>query len=327
MYIIIIYAYTETEKYFFLSLAIFKCHNIGMENKFLTLNNDQLEVVLAPLGASIYLIRFNQEIMTLTPDGFNNFALPSAYYGKTIGPISNRVKDGVLKLEGQEYHFDINEGPNSLHSGKEGISNKEFNFKKEKNSIIFYLEDEKAFYEIIYSLKDNSLDLVLKALAKADYPIALTNHAYFCLGDEDINNLSLTIPSHKFVETESTSLLPIKLKDILPCLDFNEKKKIIKDINDDYLQNHRSLGYDHCFLLDKGFITLENDKYIMGIQTDFEALQIYSDNYADKVPMLSTLKDHHRGVAMEPQDSLLNRVVLKKGQTYMRHIVYSFRKK
>ncbi len=298
-----------------------------MKNEFITLKNKDLEIILTPIGASIYLIRYKQEVMTLTPDSYEQFITPSIYYGKTIGPIANRVPNGVLTLENNTYHFDINEVKNSLHSGKDGVSNKLFAYERKENEVTFTLDDEIFLYEVIYLLKENEIQLTLKATAKKDYPIALTNHAYFCLGDDDLTNISLTIPSHSFVETESTTLLPLKEREILPCLDFNHKKLIMQDINDSYLQNHRSFGYDHCFLLDKELITLENDRYVMDITTDFQALQIYSDNYVDGTKMLTSKKDHHRGLALEPQDSLLHRRLLKAGETYTHHITYSFRQK
>ena len=93
---------------------------------------------------------------------------------------------------------------------------------------------------------------------------------------------------------------------------------------DNILQNHKTLGYDHCFLLDKGKITLENNKYKLDISTDFKAVQIYSDNYNDEIKMMGTDELTHRGLAIEPQDNLLNRLILGKRQFYNRKITYHF---
>ena len=291
-------------------------------------NKNGLEVVFSSRGASIYSIVFKGKYMTLTPVNENDFEKPSAYYGKTIGPIANRIKDGIIKVEGKNYFYDTNEGKNSLHSGKEGLSNRVFQYKEEENKVIFYLEDINIRYEVDYEINDkNELTLSLKAQPKTDMPIALTNHTFFCLGDSNLNKLSLTIPSHRYIETESTTLLPLKERDILPCLDFRKNKNIMQDIDDEYLQNHRSLGYDHCFLLDKDMVKLENDEFVLDIKTDFKAVQIYSDNYANNIKMITSEEIIHRGVAIEPEDNLLDKPYMKKGSIYSRTIKYIFKKK
>lgn len=299
-------------------------------NRIITISEEKgLKVSLISLGASIFTIEFDGQIMTLTPSTIDEFTLPRIYYGKMIGPIANRIKDGLLEINGKKYTYDINEGRNTLHSGKNGISNKEFNYKlsKNKKEVIFYLEEKEVRYEFIYQVDGSTLNLSIKAMAKEDIPLALTNHAYFCLGDDGLDDLSLYIPANEFVETESTTLLPLREKDLIPCLDFNETKRIMQDINNPYLMNHRSLGYDHCFLLNKGKLRLENSHYILNIITDFKAVQIYSDNYPDAIKMMTSNKENHRGIAIEPQDSLLDRQLIKKGSVYSRTIQYHFSKK
>ena len=49
------------------------------------------------------------------------------YFGETIGRTTNRVKDAQLHdLNGKTYHLYANDGPNSLHGGKEGWGKKDF---------------------------------------------------------------------------------------------------------------------------------------------------------------------------------------------------------
>ena len=320
----------------------FDYEKVGDINLIKLENDLGLKVLLSKTGAAIYAIYLDDVLMTLTPASLKDFYKNNAYYGKTVGPIANRIKDGLLKVGEETYQFEQNEGNNCLHSGKNGLSNVIFDIanihdKNDSITVIFkYLPKPgnselpgHIIYQIAYTIsnKDNTLEISFNVMNDMDSAFALTNHSYFTLGDKNIHNLTLTIPSHRFVETGKEDLIPIQERDILPCLDFNVGKNLMKDIMDAYLQNHRSFGYDHCFLLDKGKIKLENDKYILNITTDFPAVQIYSDNYKDGIKMIGTEEECHRGVAIEPQDSILTRDFVKKGSVYCRNIVYNFVKK
>ena len=319
-------------------------YEVKEEKKIITITIDNecgLEATLTNVGASIVSIRFNGELMTLTPENMLDFVKPNIYYGKTIGPFPNRVKDATIEIEGTNYQLDANEGPNCLHSGKYGLSNQKFKYNVIKNkgfigvNFMLVKKDKvdglpgKITYTVGYVMQegDNTLYLSMRAASDKNTIISMTNHAYFTLGEKKNDGLKLTIPSHKFIETGKEDLLPLRERIVLPCLDFQKAKRIDKDINDPYLMEHRSLGYDHCFLLDKGEIRLENSKYIMEITTDFTALQIYTDNYPDGIKMIGTEEERHRGIAMEPQDSFLTRELIKKGSVYSRTIQYHFSKK
>ena len=317
---------------------------VNQEKHIITITIDNecgLEVVLTNIGASIISIKYNNTLMTLTPEKITDFINPKIYYGKTVGPFVNRVKDGLIDIEGTTYELDRNEGNNCLHSGKYGLSNQKFKYDviKQKGFIgvnFMLVKKHKAdgipgkiTYTVGYVMQegDNTLYVSMRAYSDKNTILGMTNHAYFTLGERKNDSLKLTIPSHKFIETGKEDLLPLEVKNILPCLDFQKGKRIDKDINDPYLQEHRSFGYDHCFLLDKKEIQLESSKYVMTINTDFEAVQIYTDNYPDDIKMLETEEKNHRGVAIEPQDSLLDRKFLKKGTVYSRSINYHFEKK
>ena len=320
---------------------IYSCMEDKFDSPLIIKNNNGLDLALTSLGASIYSIKFCGELMTLTPQDYQDFAKDNIYYGKTIGPIPNRLKNGRIVINRKAYQLNTNEDKNTLHSSNIGLHQKMFDYeivdKEEMTSVIFYyqkknMEDNlpgNVSYTIQYDLYKKENILVLQLIARSDKNtvMGLTNHTYFSLGQSHLDGLTLTIPSHYFIETGKEDLLPLKERKILPCLDFNEPKRIEKDIDDPYLQNHRSLGYDHCFLLNKGNIKLENNKYILDIQTDFPAVQIYSDNYVDNIKMMKTDETNHRGIAIEPQDNLLKRIILKKGSIYHRTIKYRFYQK
>lgn len=309
----------------------------------LRLDNEKgLVVFLSKIGAAIYGIKFHDKWMTLTPKSMKDYYKDNSYYGKTIGPISNRIKDGLVDINGVKYQMTQNEGTTTLHSGKNALSVAVFELinivdKKDSLTAVFKFVPHKQYrdlpgniiYQILYTLKDdNSLYLTLNAMSDEDTVLALTNHAYFCLGDEDISHLSMQISSKRYVESDKETLIPLVEKDIIPCLDFNTEKPLIQDIDNPYLMEHKTKGYDHHFIFDKeNKVTLENDNFKLEINTDFSGAQIYTDNYADDIEMFSSQKPLRRGVAIEPQDSTLDRKVVKKGDIYNRFIEYKFFKK
>ena len=316
-------------------------YDIKADKHIITITIDNecgLSATLSNVGASIVDIKYKGTSMVMTPEKLSDFAKPDMYYGRTIGPFPNRVKDSVITINGETYQLDCNETPNCLHSGKYGLSNQFFKYDviKQKGfiGVNFMLTKKsgadgipgKIVYTIGYVMQegDNTLYLSMRAASDKDTIIGITNHTFFTLGEMNNDGLKLTIPSHKFIETGKEDLIPLQERIIIPCLDFQKSKRIDKHINDPYLQEHRSKGYDHCFLLDKGEIRLESSKYQLDISTDFEAVQIYSDNYEDGIKMMGTDNVIHRGVAIEPQDSLLDRKLIKRGKIYSHNIKYSF---
>ncbi len=297
-----------------------------MEQYFTLKNSQGLEVVLSDLGASIYYIKYQDEYMTLSIKNKSDFINKHIYHGKTIGPIANRIPNGILKFGDKEFHYQKNERGNCLHSGDEGIENLIFSSEVEGNKVTFTLNKEGVHYRIIYELNEEGLSLIHEVQVDEDTPISLTNHAYFCLGDENINHLYLLIPADKFVEADSKNLLAIKERDVPPFMDFSKLKRIVEDIDNPYLINHVAKGYDHCFLLNKEEIILKNDRFQMNIKTDYPALHFYSGNYSDNVEFFTGPGERRKGIALEPEDNILKRELLHAGETYKRIIEYRFKK-
>ena len=143
-----------------------------MEGKFdsplIIKNNNGLELALTSLGASIYSIKFCDELMTLTPQDYQDFAKDNIYYGKTIGPIPNRLKNGRIVINRKAYQLNTNEGKNTLHSSNIGLHQKMFDYeiidKEEMTSVIFYYQKKNDKY-------NPSLELAFKIAYRFDAKI------------------------------------------------------------------------------------------------------------------------------------------------------------
>ena len=305
-------------------------------------NNSKLKVIFCNLGASVFQIYFNQELMTRNVKNVKDFYFPSCYYGKTIGRTANRIKGDTIKINDQEYKIENNEGPNTLHGGKSGFSNQKFDFHidyyLDHIDVVFtYLsKDLESGYpgnvnvEVAYSIyrDDDEIRVRYKANSDQDTLLSLTNHAYFCLGDRDISNLYFKVDGHDYLDVHSNDLLPIERKASNDVMNFSEYKLIVKDIDNQMLKGKMLNGYDSYFYFDeidinKPNVSLKNDRYQMDIYSDFEGVQLYSSNYLPPFALEGDLS-FRDSVAVEPSDSFLNEHLLKKDDVYRREIRYKF---
>lgn len=305
--------------------------NIVKNGQYIEITNNDFKVTLSSLGASIVSIYIGEDILTMTPVNLDDLNRKDIYYGKTIGPITNRVKDGLIKIDNKEYHLPLNEIGISNHSGDIGISNQLFNVDIDVNKVIFtyieHINDVTISYIVIYSFNDYQIRIDYFIRTNNKFVINLTNHTFFTLNESNINNLSLKIDSDSYIESDKDTLLPLSIKPIIDCLDFNNEKLITKDIDDPYLMNHKSKGYDHSFILKNKMVKLSSPKYELDISSDYECAHIYTDNYEDGVKTKNSNVNFRRSVAIEMTDNILSRPVIDKDEVYQRYIVYTFKKK
>ena len=289
-----------------------------MESKFVVLKNEYLEVTLCSLGASIYRIIYDGKDMVLTPRDKNDFYKTSVYYGKTIGRLCGRIvaeQKGNLKPQANE------EGV-SLHGGFDGLSTKEFIVDAKPTFAEFHYlsKDGEAGYpgnvifRVRYELIDDSLIVTFFAIIDKPCLLALTNHAYFCLGEDKLNNLCLQMENDKYIVTDD-KLLPVKYESIPDKWDFTNGKKLSE-----------TGDIDNYFLFEEKKVQLSSNKYSMNISTNFVGTQIFTDHWIDNIDVYSSKEKVHRSVAIEPQDSQLERKELLPNEHYERYIKYTFKK-
>ena len=286
---------------------------------FPILKNKNLEITLCNLGASIYRIRYFGEDMVVTTRDALDFYKPNVYFGKTIGRVCGRLP----AVNNYFYLLQANEPTVSLHGGFDGLSNQIFNYEVIDNKVIFtYLsKDGEAGYpgdfnlKVIYEL--NGDNLMIRFIGNVSKPclISLTNHTYFTLGESSNRDLSIKIDSDRYIKTDD-KLLSLDYEDNGELYNFNSFK-LLKDSGD----------IDNYFEVNDGKILLKSKHYELDIISNFQGTQIYTDQYKDDI--LTMLNDNgcYRGVALEPQDSPLDRKVLRPEETYERFIEYGFRKK
>ena len=291
---------------------------IAMDYKFVVIKNEHLEVTLCTLGASIYRIIYDGKDMVLTPKDEKDFFKDNIYFGKTIGRLCGRIEaKPIQNIKPQD-----NESGVSLHGGKDGLSTKNFIVDAKPTFAEFHYlsKDGEAGYpgnmifRVRYELINDSL--IVSYFVVTDKPclLAMTNHAYFCLGEDILSNLCLQMENDKYIEVDNR-LLPVKYESIPDKWNFTGGKKL-----------NETRDIDNYFLFKEKNVQLQGKKYSLNINTNYQGTQIFTDHWLDNVKVYSSEEKLHRGIAIEPQDSQLERKELLPGEHYERYIKYTFKK-
>ena len=276
--------------------------------EFITLKNQDIELTLCSKGASIFRLIYRNEDMVLSPINENDFFKEEIYYGKTIGRICGRV---------------LVDNKVILHGGSNGLSWQDFNFVKEDNKVTFtYLskgddssEEGNLLVKVTYTLFDNSLKIETEITPDCPLMSYLTNHTFFCLGESSVNNLSLEMDSDIYT-TYNEKLLPLKKEKVRDKFDFRN------------LSNVMTYGeLDNYFILNSNTILLQSNKYQLKLTTDYQGVHLYSDYFLDGIKTRLSPIDHHRALAIEPQDDKLEQKLLTPNKTIKRTTLYTFSKR
>ena len=320
------------------------------------LKNDYLEIEISELGASIISIKTpnkNGEIIdvVLGYDDIEKYKRQTKYIGATVGRCCNRIKNGLIEIDGTQYQLNCNDSKNHLHGGNIGFDKKIWNSKEIENGVeLNYIsEDGEENYpgelhvKVTYTLKDNSLIINYKATTNKTTVCNLTNHTYFNLnGYGNILQHQVQILADYFTENNQESIPTGK---IIPVentpMDFRNPQYIEKDINNEYYQIQYAKGFDNNWVLNNynGEIRKIATAYseLSGIElevsTDLPGLQFYSGNFLDgaengknNIPI-----KNHSGFCLECQyfpnafaNDNFEKPILKSDELYNKNIIYKF---
>nr|WP_199075257.1 aldose epimerase family protein [Pedobacter sp. ASV19] len=276
------------------------------------------------------------------------------YFGATIGRYGNRIAKGKFSLDGKAYQLSVNNGPNTLHGGKQGFQYRLFSAQQRGDSslVLNYIskDGEEGFpgkleVQVTYTLsQNNELKLDYKAKSDKNTVINLTNHAFFNLNGEGsgtINKHELQIFADAYTPVDST-LIPIgKIEAVTGTpFDFRKTKSIGQDLNTPNEQLGFGKGYDHNFVLSdkaswKYAAKVKGDQsgIVMQIYTTEPGLQFYGGNFMQSKNKMRGGKydDFRTAFCLEtqhfpdsPNQPAFPSVVLKAGQTYQSSSVYKF---
>ena len=228
------------------------------------------------------------------------------YLGTVAGRYCNRIKEGKLTLQGQDYALPINNGPNSLHGGLVGFDSVLWDVEQadtpQGQSLTFsYLsKDGEENYpgnlqvKVIYTLtEDNSLNIVYQATTDKTTVVNLTQHSYFDLSAGKADNAlqhKLMINADAYLPTDATAIplaeAPATVTDT--PFDFRNEAVIESQLDWKNQQIEMAAGFDHTYVLNKAeegelshaaTLTDPMSGRCMEVFTTEPGMQFYTGNY------------------------------------------------
>jgi aldose 1-epimerase len=244
---------------------------------FVLRNNNGMQAAISNYGGRIVSLvvpdkngdATNVVIGFNSVNGYRNSTEP--YFGATIGRYGNRIDHGRLTIDDPstgsglaQYNLSINNGPNTLHGGKNGFHNQVWDAKQLNDSTIefYYLskDGEEGFpgnlnVKVTYMItSNNELKCEYEATTDKVTVVNLTNHAFFNLNGEGSGTIlyhQLQINADNYTPVDSTLIPTGKIEMVKGTpFDFTTTKTIRQNINDNNEQLKFGKGYDHNYVLD-----------------------------------------------------------------------------
>lgn len=316
------------------------------------MKSEALEVVVTNFGGTIVKVimpdqQGRQSDVVLGYEEVADYQAKDAYLGALVGRTANRTKEGVFSLHGQTYRLPLNDGPNSLHGGLHGFSQKVFEAKIEGDSLVFtYLsrDGEEGYpgnlrLTATYTLSGAVLTLRYRATSDQDTLINITNHSYFNLsgGREDICDHMLQVHSDVYACIDADGLPTGGFRKTQGTpFDFQRPKRVGDALVCQDEQLTLGGGIDHPFLFDR-----DKDQVVLfhpatgrrlTISSTLPGVQVYTGNQLDgRIGKDGVAYPKHFGICLETQylpDAIhLEKeptTLLRKGEVYDETTSYAF---
>lgn len=324
---------------------------------FLLINSEGVEAQVTDYGATLVALKTpdrhgNLADITAGYDNVAGYEAGTSYFGGTVGRYANRIANGEFTLNGMKYSLAKNNGPNHLHGGfnKRWWSAEDVSTPQEPRLRLRYLsKDGEEGYPgnvnvtVDYALTEgNELKLDFEASTDKDTILNLTNHSYFNLAASgDCLAHELTIFGSYFLPVDATQIPTGEIRSVGGTpFDFLQPHAIGDRIasNDDQLRI--GLGYDHCYVLDKGaapgaaLAARAHDPKsgrILEVATTEPGMQLYTGNHLDGSHGKGKTYTSRTYFCLEvqhfpdsPNHPNFPTTVLRPGETRRAHTVYRF---
>lgn len=293
------------------------------------LTTEELSVRITNYGARLTSFVYAGTELLYGPHTAEELLADTCYCGAICGRVANRIAGGRFELDGREYSLAVNNGPNHLHGGNVGYSDRVWTVEEYSDThVVLSLvspDGEEGYpgtvkVQVRYAVSGRELSLQMTAQTDAPTVLNLTNHAYWNL------NGSGTMDNH-LLQVKASAYTPMVAN--IPTGSIEPVVGTLYDLNSLACLGERNApsaiagGYDDNYVLPtvpgvKEVAVLTNGKRTLRLATDAPGLQVYTGDY---LPL------KRGGVALEAQnypDSPHNphfpTIELRPGEVYSRTI-------
>ena len=266
----------------------------------ITLNNGVIEVSIFKRGvtiASFKHLKDNINIVTRYQD-FTDYKSNPSYLGCLIGPLAGRTEQNRYGKE-----LELNDAPNHLHGGNNGLHNHEFVCKQDGNVAVFTKVLDCVFYKVKVKIDQNHCIIEFEAIPDESAILNLTNHMYFnLLGTNSLDQHSISVNADRVSYLNENKVNTGDIRSVEDTVfDLRSPKEISKLLREDHEQFKITRHIDHAFLGNQ--VVLSTPKKELVVKTTTPAVQLYLSNYFDEgfLNEHNELAANHSSVAIEPQ--------------------------
>ena len=304
----------------------------GEPVEMFTLCSQELSVRVSNIGARLLSFVCNGKDWLYGPKTPQELLEDTCYCGAICGRVANRIAGGSFELDGRTYTLAVNNGPNHLHGGLVGFSDRAWTVEEATDSrLVLSLvspDGEEGYpgtvsVKAVYTLVGRTLTLEMTATTDAPTLLNLTNHAYWNL------NAAGTMDDH-LLQVNASAYTPMVAN--IPTGVIAPVAGTLYDLTSPACLGERNApdaiagGYDDNYVLPttpgmKVAAVLTNGQETLSMSTNAPGVQVYTGDY---LPL------KRGGVALEaqnfpdsPHQPHFPTIELRPGEVYSRTISWT----
>ena len=308
------------------------------------LNSGEMQAEISPLGASLVRLSRGDRDLILGIHNLTDRSINDFYAGAIVGPVANRVAGGQVKIDGQIFQMECNEGGStSLHSGDDGLHTLDWEVSEvlpDSVSLKVHLPDGYSGLpgnrdiSVLYTLSGNGLTVKITAQTDQKTPINIAHHPYWAL-QTDQSKLKLSISGDNYLPKAANGVPTGQIQAVVNGpFDFNMQRE---------LGPNAKLDHNWCLSdakqeTPRPVATLQaSDGLQLNISTTEVGLQVYTGS---SLPILNATQctanpiQPNAGIALEaqgwpdaPNKPIFPSIMLEPSETYRQITQYTFTQK
>lgn len=225
------------------------------------------------------------------------------FLGAIVGRLANRVSGAAFEWEGTQYELPVNEAPNHLHGGSEGLHSQNWTMEADGNRAVQLCLTSKHGDQgypgrleltVTVSLSGHCLTYDMQAISDRPTPVNLAQHSYYALGQGDS---TLQIPAREITPVDDRMIPLGHITSVHgKVFDFSKPRWLSKVIQE-------TGGLDMNFVLDGTQVVARDGQLTLELETDQPCLQLYTGQFLKRfnTPLEGQSHIPFSGFCLEPQ--------------------------